>query len=332
MISESVFTVQGHGVHTAFLETTQALKSNKAVSVVVNKLRKPADITHIQTVGFYALFHLLFGPGKKVVSAHVVPDSFVGSFIGAERWYPIARWYLRFFYNKADLLLAVSHMVNDVLLNDLKVKPPITVVYNSIDTSHYKSTRAQRAAVRKKLKIKPEDFVVMGSGQIQPRKRFGTFIETAKKMPQFKFIWVGGIPFKQLGADYKELSKLIECAPENVTITGVVDHKKMARYYQAADVFFFPSVQETFGLSVVEAAASGLPILVRNISDYDDTFGDLVRKADEDEFVAILKKLQADKQFYQDAKKDALKLAQRYDSKKVCQRLCNYYEELLRKD
>ena len=54
MISESEFTVQGHGVHTAYKEITDALRKRKDIDIEVNTDR-PADIIHIQTMGLYDL-------------------------------------------------------------------------------------------------------------------------------------------------------------------------------------------------------------------------------------------------------------------------------------
>ncbi|HEX8390151.1 MAG TPA: hypothetical protein VF597_01915, partial [Candidatus Saccharimonadales bacterium] len=107
VVSESEFSVQGHGVHTAYVELTNALKKLSDVEVVVNQ-RGPADITHLHTVGIYALRRLLWDKNKKVVSAHILPASLVGSLVGAKVWLPLAKAYLRWFYNKADLVFAVS--------------------------------------------------------------------------------------------------------------------------------------------------------------------------------------------------------------------------------
>ncbi|MFZ2494417.1 MAG: hypothetical protein WAW60_01420, partial [Candidatus Saccharimonadales bacterium] len=85
MISESEFSVQGHGVHTAYIELVNAIKKRSDVELVVNTFGS-ADIRHFHTVGPYSLAHLLFGHGKKVVSAHIIPESLVGSLIGAKYW------------------------------------------------------------------------------------------------------------------------------------------------------------------------------------------------------------------------------------------------------
>src|SRR3989304_3896656 len=129
LISESVFTVKEHGVHTAFLSTKKMLEE-QGIEVVVNSFDK-TDITHIHTVGPYSLIHLLRDK-KVVVSAHVVPDSFVGSLIFANYWLPAAKIYLKFFYNKADLVLAVAPKVAEEL-KSLGVRSKIEVFPNPID-------------------------------------------------------------------------------------------------------------------------------------------------------------------------------------------------------
>ena len=85
MISESEFTVQGHGVHTAFVEMTNALKARKDTSVVVNQARPDADIVHAQTIGLYSMWMLKRSRGKKIISGHVIPASLVGSIKGMGR-------------------------------------------------------------------------------------------------------------------------------------------------------------------------------------------------------------------------------------------------------
>ena len=60
LVSESEFTVQGHGVHTAYLEMRHILETNPNVKLLVNeKPNKLTDITHIHTVGTFALRRLL---------------------------------------------------------------------------------------------------------------------------------------------------------------------------------------------------------------------------------------------------------------------------------
>lgn len=199
VISESAFTVQGHGVHTAFTETIAALEGHTEAEVVSNS-REVCDIAHIHTVGPYSLGKILFASGAKVVSAHVTPDSFVGSLVGAKYWYGLAKLYLRWFYNRADAVLAVS----DQVVSELKkmgVKRPVHLMPNIINTDVFKTTKAEKMSIRQRLGLGPEAFVVIGIGQVQPRKRIDSFLNAAKRLPQLQFVWAGGIPFKQLAAD-----------------------------------------------------------------------------------------------------------------------------------
>lgn len=328
VISETEFTVKGHGVHTAYLEMVNSLKAVPEADVRVNSSKR-SDVVHLHTFGGYALKHLLFDKAKKVVTAHVVPGSWIGSIKFARVWAPLGARYLRFFYNKADLVLAVSEEVKGILQTEVGVTAPIEVMHNSVDTSRYRRTAIRRETARKALKITKDTFVVVGSGQIQPRKRFDLFVDMAKRLPDALFVWVGGMPFKQLGDDYANIQQVIKNAPANLRVTGVVDLEDVRQYYHAADIFFFPSVQETFGLVVVEAAAAGLPVLLRDIPDYDHTFKNDVLRGDDASFERTICRLRDDKAFYRAAHEKSLALARRFDSKATAQRLVELYRKLL---
>lgn len=168
MLSETEFTVKGHGVHTAYVELTAALGRRSDVDISVNNDR-PVDVTHIQTVGFYALRRLLFARGKKVMSAHLVPDSFIGSLRGARYWRPIGYWWLKLFYKRADLVLACSRAVQDELRRSMGLDN-VELLYNTIDMSRYARSDGDRLAAREVLGI-PADAVVSRSGYICPPGR-----------------------------------------------------------------------------------------------------------------------------------------------------------------
>ena len=328
MISESEFTVQGHGVHTAYKEIADALRKRKDIDIEVNS-KRPADIIHIQTMGLYSFRHLIRRGGKKVVSAHIVPDSFIGSIKGAKYWKPLGRMWLKFFYKKADLVLACSGMVADELINDMNV-PKTKVLYNTIDMSRYKHSAAEKKATRKKLGLKDDDFVVMGNGQVQPRKRLDILIKAAKEMPDVKFFWVGGIPFKNLGADYHAMQNMIKSAPDNLTVTGVIPLEAVKDYYVAADLFVLPAMQENHPMCVLEAAGAGLPIILRDIPQYDDTFkGDAVMAKTDDEFLDLIDLLRKYKKAYSKACLGAEKIAKRFDSSAGAERLVEFYRSLI---
>jgi len=327
VISESEFTVQGHGVHTAYVELTRALQKRADVQIFKNR-RGQADITHIHTIGFYSLGYLLFSSGKKVVSAHVIPASFVGSLVGTRYWLPIVSRYVCWFYNRADLVLAVSEQTK-AELRDLGVTRPIEVFCNVIDTSRYRHSPKEKAFARRALNIPPNAWVVVGNGQVQPRKRISSFVAMARALPDMQFVWVGGMPFGKAAADYEEMQQIMATPPSNVRFTGVVALKEVRRYFWAADAFVLPSVQETFGLAVLEAAASGLPLVLRDIHDYDATFRPYAVMCDEDGFVPALKKLRDDPLYYRKLTALARDMAAQYDAAAGAERLVKVFRDLL---
>lgn len=330
LVSESEFTVQGHGVHTAYLEMRHILQSQPDVKLLINaKPSKSTDITHIHTVGFFALRRLLSRKGGiKFVSAHVVPDSLVGSLVGAKIWVHFFKYYLRWFYNRANAVIAVSPYTEKELLK-LGVKRPIIVLPNSIDTSMYSNNKTEKRRCRRELGLDQDRFIIIGNGQIQPRKRFDTFVRIARDMPDAQFIWIGGIPFKLAGADYTRLHRQMKNAPDNVLITDVIPLEQARLYMKAGDLMFMPSTQETFGLAIIEGAASGMPVIVRNIHDYDATFGDLVTRCSEDKFDETIRDFMADNDLYEEGQRKSKLLAEKYDSKTIGQRLMGIYREEL---
>jgi 1,2-diacylglycerol-3-alpha-glucose alpha-1,2-galactosyltransferase len=333
MVSESDITVQGHGVHTAYDEIASALEKRDDVTVIRGKFGElvDCDIVHFHTIGNHT-WNKLFQKGpKKVVSAHIVPASLIGSIILAKYWSFAAKWYMTWFYNKADKVLAVSGTVAKILHDDLKVPTEkIEVFYNTIDMQRYVATDKEKLAARKKLGLKDGELMVLGNGQVQPRKRLDIFVKMAKELPDVRFIWIGGIPFKKLGADYAKMQALMDNIPKNMIITGVIPHSSVRDYFIAADIFCLPAEQENHPMCVLEAASANLPIILRDIPEYNDTFKDDAIRCQDDDFVGAVKKLQSDAKFYRDQQQKTKAIAKRFDSKLAAEHLVALYAEILR--
>lgn len=329
MISETEITVQGHGVHTAYIEITNALRRQPKIDIFVNAKLK-TDIIHVQTMGLYALGFLLGNnKAKKVISGHLVPDSFVGSLALAKWWKPIAKFYLKFFYNRADLVLACSKMVKTEL-EAIGVKN-VEVLYNSIDMEQYQTNENSKRESRKILGINDKTKVILSVGQVQYRKRFDLFAKMARMTPEHQFIWVGGMPFKMMADKNHQMNKMIQQAPNNLMVTGVIKLEEVKKYYQAADVFTLLAEQENHPMCVLEAAGAGLPILLRNIPNYQDTFKDGAILADGDEeLITKLSKLLDDKKYRQNWSKKSALIKERFDSDNGAQQLVDYYQKLLK--
>ena len=178
VVSESGLA-PGQGVDTAFKEMVAGFRERADVKLLVNS-HATADVVHIHTFGPKGFRALFFDKGYKVVSAHVVPASLVGSIKGARYWLPLATWYLKRFYNRADAVVAVSGTTRDILVNDMKIKKPVAIIEPTIDTRRYKVSGSEKKRLRQQFNYLDQDFIVVGNGQIQPRKRFDDFTNPPK--------------------------------------------------------------------------------------------------------------------------------------------------------
>lgn len=329
LISESEFTVQGHGVHTAYIEMYRGLK-DAGISVEKNS-KNPADIIHIHTIGPYSFFKLLFSKGKKVVSAHVIPESFIGSLKGAKYWGFLAKFWLNFFYKKADLVLACSRWVAKNLEEKMDLKN-VKIHYNAIDMRKYEFSSEEKISLRKKFGFAENKKIILWNGQIQPRKKFDTFVKIAENLPDLQFIWVGGMPFKALGADSGKLQKSLENLPKNLIVTGVIPLGQVREYFVVADIFVLPSTQENHPMAVLEAAGTGLPIVLRDIPEYNDTFrGYVILAKNDEEFISEIQKLATDTDYLKKYQDFSEHIKNRFDTANSTKILLEKYEKILKK-
>ena len=106
--------------------------------------------------------------------------------------------------------------------------------------------------------------VVMFFGGLKPRKNLETMLDVwtavAPAHPDARLLVAGG------GVLLNELRRRAERLglAGSVVFTGYVPEAEKADYFNLADVFFFPSAMEGFGLAVGEAMSSGLPVVVSN--------------------------------------------------------------------
>ena len=225
------------GIHSAFINHVALLKKENQ-EVVINSLGR-ADIVHLHSYGPFALFKLLSSKEPTVVMTHDVPKTFVDSVKGARLLMPLITAYFRFFYNHADLVMALNPFTKREL-EGIGVKSKIIVLSNPVNGALFHKDENLRIKTREKYKILKNDFIVFGIGKQIPRKGIGDFLQIAKKFPDFKFFWVGGKDVEALSAQTPEQKHLIENPPQNVTLVGSVKYEETVAFYNMADVFLFP--------------------------------------------------------------------------------------------
>lgn len=151
----------------------------------------------------------------------------------------------------------------------------------------------------------------------------------AAAMPDAKFVWVGGRPWGKFTEGIQRINNRIENAPSNIFFTGLKDIEDMPPMYAAADIFLFPSYQENCPLAPLEAAASGLPVVFRDIEEYSTLYQlPYLKAAGTAEFIKITQQLLNDQDYYDEGVKISEKLVEKFDKNKIKAKFIDLYTQV----
>ncbi len=324
--------VKGQGVDSAFKEHVKLLQNSKTFEVFVNS-KSLCDILHVHTfdIKSYFLIKKYRNHSKKIViSCHVMPDSLKGSLKIPPVILPLFVRYIINFYKLADRLVVVNPFYKPELAQEGLDPQKIVYIPNYVSNEIFHPVSQQKKnELREKLKISAETFVVVGAGQIQKRKGIDDFVETAKLMPSFKFIWVGGFSFGRITDGYQKYKDIMKSPPSNLTFAGLVDRSTVAEYFQASDALLLPSYQELFPMTVLEAAQCNIPLVLRDISLYKEIlFDDYLSAFDPQGFADTLKKLSGDHDFYLEWQERSKKISHFYSAPNVLKMWEDLYDSI----
>jgi len=327
VVSETQYMVKGNGVHTAFIDHTELLKSKNDIEVLINNEGR-GDVFHSHTYGPYYFFKGLGYKHRRVHTVHVIPDSIKGSLPMWPLFMPFIKWYLKQVYSYAEVCIAISPMVEEAI-KQTGAKTEIVRIFNPINIEKWKRTPENRKKGREMLGLSDDEFVVIGVGQLQARKGVEDFMDVAAAIPNAKFVWAGGRPFKAMTEGVARIDARIKSAPGNIQFTGMLDLELMPMIYAAADAMLFTSYQENCPLAPIEAAAAGMPVVFRNIAEYKALYDSYYLSANTTEqFIEITEQLMADKVFYRNGVTLSRQLITQFDKDRVRQKLLSLYERL----
>lgn len=281
--------VEKSGVGQAIHHQEEMLRRMGAA--VTKKNERDADIVHINTVFPDSALAAVRAKrrGQFVICyGHSTMEDFRNSFRFSNRLAPLFLKWIRFLYSRGDLIITPTEYSRK-LLESYGIRKPIVALSNGVDTDFFRPQPESRRLFRKRYGLREEDRVVVTAGHFIERKGILEFIELARKLPDVRFFWFGTTSPKLIT---REVHEAMENKPENLEFPGFVSQAELRDAYCGSDLFCFMSREETEGIVVLEALASGVPVLVRDIPVYDGWLehGKNVWKADsEDEFLRLTK-------------------------------------------
>jgi len=321
--------VEGQGVGSAYLEQIALVNESNKLEIVKNK----PDIIHHHTINLNYYIKMKLSKVPNIAYVHFLPHTLDESIKLPKLIFNIFKKYVISFYNNADYLV----VVNPIFIEDLQKynikKDKIIYIPNYVSKEKFfRKSKQEKISIRKKYNIDENKFVVMGAGQVQTRKGVKDFIEVAKKLPNIEFIWCGGFSFGKITDGYEELKKIIDCPPKNVKFLGIIPRNEMNDIYNMADLFFLPSYNELFPMTILETANTEIPILLRNLDLYKEIlFDNYFKGNNNDEFIEIIKKISTDSKIYNLGSKNSKKINGFYSKKNVLKMWEDFYKKVYEK-
>lgn len=231
-----------------------------------------------------------------------------------------------------NVIIAPTVKVEDAL-REYGLENSIQVVPSGISLEQHNRRLGddERREKRRGLGIPDNHQVLLNLGRLGTEKNLGELLEffatVLTQNSQLTFLIVGD------GPDREHLEKLstdlgIE---SHMVFTGMVEPWQVQEYYQLADVFVSASTSETQGLTYIEAAANGLPLLCRK----DDCLSGVIKEGvngyeytSQDEFLEKLNIILENPEWRKNAGKQSQKIAESFDKSQFVEMMETIYESV----
>jgi glycosyltransferase involved in cell wall biosynthesis len=180
---------------------------------------------------------------------------------------------------RATMIIANSQSNRDDIINLLKVDPHmVTIVYEAVNRACFRQDlpdETVQAVLRAKGLCRP---YLLNVSSFWPYKNHITLVRAfadlvrQERIPH-DLVFVGGSDQPDYGRQVREA--VAECGlNERVRFVGYLPHSQVACLYRGADVFVYPSLSETFGLTLLEAMSCGTPVVCSDRGSLPEIAGD----------------------------------------------------------
>ena len=229
----------------------------------------------------------------------------------------------------SDRIVAVSKFTaKDIVKYYFTPKEKISVAYQGCDSSFRKRCTAAFRKITKENFSLPDRFI-LSVGTIEERKNTALIVKALPELPDMHLVIVGKkTPY---------MLHVIETARslgvmDRVHILNGVGFKELPSIYQQAEVFAYPSRYEGFGIPVLEALCSGVPVIAATGSCLEEAGGDAAIYIDPDDSHALaeaVKEITSNTSMKVDMIEKGYAHAEQFTDDSLAETLMGIYKEVL---
>jgi glycosyltransferase involved in cell wall biosynthesis len=239
--------------------------------VFINDLKHWWDVLKFSRIKKFDIIHSNFAAPIPFISimrkpivftCHGLPQPWLEAEFKEKCLFTIEKLIFPIGVKKATKVVSVSKYIQKMIASTYNVHS--RVIYHGIDPAFYQGMKADKTKCKMLLGINSQEKIILYVGRLHPYKDPITLLKSfnviAKKQNKVRLFFVG------MGKLYSEILKLAKNfeISDKISICSRLRSNELVLLYHAADVFVLPSINEAFGMVILEAMASGIPCVVSN--------------------------------------------------------------------
>ena len=273
-------------------------------------------------------------PCKSVVTIHDIIHLLYPEFLPSRLAFFYAQRMIRGTLSRSDRVIAVSQNTRSDLLRFFDADGRnIEVVFNGVDAVfHQRLSAEDLARWQRQLGISPPYLLFVGNPK--PHKNLDNVIQAFAKAQAIHafdgdLVCVGGNPEADLRTRQRAEAAGVA---DRIRLLGQVGDEALPAIYQGATLFLYPTLYEGFGLPVIEAMASGVPVITSNTSalrEIGEGYAHLVNPLDVEALARAIAHSMADEQHRASLAELGLRRAREFSWERTARRTLAVYKSVL---